>query len=158
MRFSSSREIPAATGVRVLFPAEELLCVPHIVIECSANVRGRTDLQALLERTHAAALATGVFPEGGTRTRIAERGEYLIADGDPANAFVHVVLRIGHGRDAETKRRAAETVFAAVCERLEAAFESSPLAISLELQEIDPEFSLKKNNVHDYVARRKTLA
>lgn len=130
--------------------------MPHIVIECSDNVRGRTDLPALVERVHAVALATGVFPEGGIRTRVAERRDYLIADRDPANAFVHIVLRIGRGRDLAVRKRAAEAVFDAACDALQAAFDATPLAISLELQEIDPEVSFKKNNLHEYVDRRKT--
>jgi 5-carboxymethyl-2-hydroxymuconate isomerase len=129
--------------------------MPHIVIECSDNVRARADVPALLERVHAAALSTGIFPEGGIRTRLAERHDYVIADGDPANAFVHVVLRIREGRDVATRRRAAETVFEAVCEALEATFATAPLAISLEIQEIDSETSFKKNNLHEYVERRK---
>ena len=129
--------------------------MPHIVIECSDNVRARADVPALLERVHAAALSTGIFPEGGIRTRLAERHDYLIADGDPSNAFVHVVLRIREGRDVATRRRAAETVFTAVCDALDATFQTAPLAISLEIQEIDPEMSFRKNNLHEYVERRK---
>jgi 5-carboxymethyl-2-hydroxymuconate isomerase len=129
--------------------------MPHIVIECSANVSSRADLKSLVQHVHAAALDTGVFPLGGLRTRLAQRDLYAIADGDPENAFVHVTVRIGAGRDAATKRRAAEAIFAAVCDGLEDAFERSPLALSLELQEIDPELSLKKNNLHQYVSTRK---
>jgi len=129
--------------------------VPHIVIECSANVRERTDLSALVASVHAAALGTGVFPEGGIRTRVAERTDYLVADGDPANAFVHVALRIGRGRDLATRQRAASAIFDAVCERLRPASDVSPLAISLELTEIDPDLSFKSNNIHEYVERRK---
>ena len=129
--------------------------MPHIVIECSGNLRARTDLPALVDAIHRAALATGVFPEGGIRTRVAERTDYKIADGDPFNAFVHVVMRIAHGRDAATRRRAADAVFAALCDRLEPVYAASPLALSLELEEIDPEMSLRKNNIHDYVAQRK---
>jgi 5-carboxymethyl-2-hydroxymuconate isomerase len=124
--------------------------MPHIVIECSANVSSRTDLNRLVQRVHAAALGTGVFPLGGLRTRVAQRDLYAIADGDPENAFVHVTVRIGAGRDAATKRGAAEA-----CDALEDAFERSPLGISLELQEIDPDYSLKKNNLHQYVTTRK---
>lgn len=132
--------------------------MPHIIIECSDNVRTRTDLPALVASVHAAALSTGVFPEGGIRTRVAERSDYLIADSNPDNAFVHVVMRIATGRDLATKRQAAETVFAAVCDRLAPVFEQSPLAISLELQEIDPDLSYRKNNLHDYVKLRRTHA
>ena len=129
--------------------------MPHVILECSANLRDRTDLAALVVVAHEAALGTGVFPIGGLRTRVAERADYRIADGDPANAFLHVLLRIGHGRDAETKHRAAEAVFEAVRAALEPAFATSPLALSLELQEIDPATSFKHNNRHEYVRRRQ---
>jgi len=129
--------------------------MPHIVIECSSNLRARADLPGLVERVHAAALATGVFPLGGLRTRVAERDLFAIADGDPENAFVHVVVRIGAGRDTATKREAADAIFDAVCDALASAFATTPLGISLELVEIDPDFSRKKNNLHQYVTTRK---
>ena len=43
--------------------------MPHIVVEYSANLRERIGLHPLLERLHETAIATGVFPLGGTRTR-----------------------------------------------------------------------------------------
>ncbi len=129
--------------------------MPHIIVEYSANVGGRMSPQSLVECVHEAALRTGVFPIGGTRTRAAERSCYRIADGHPDNAFVHIVLRIGHGRDLETRRRAAEEVFGEVCKFLEPLSQSSPLGISLEIQEIDPAVSLKKNNLHEHVRARQ---
>jgi 5-carboxymethyl-2-hydroxymuconate isomerase len=129
--------------------------MPHIVVEYSANLRRRMQLPLLLRRLHETAIATGVFPPGGTRTRAAERSDYVIADGHPDNAFVHVTLRIGHGRDLETRRRAAQQVFDVLCEQLSPVSDASPLAISFEVQEIDPELSFKKNNVHDYVKARQ---
>lgn len=129
--------------------------MPHIIVEYSANIRGRIGPEKLIECVHQAALRTGVFPIGGTRTRAAERAFYRIADGHPDNAFVHVTLRIGHGRDLETRRRAAEEVFGEVCKFLESLFQGSPLGISLEVQEIDPAVSLKKNNLHEHVRARQ---
>jgi len=131
--------------------------MPHIVIECSSNLRARTDLRALVDRVHAAALATGIFQLGGLRTRVAERDLYRVADGDPENAFVHVTMRIGAGREVAAKRAAADAIFAAACEALAPAFETSPLGITLELEEIDSEYSRKHNNLHEYVARHKAV-
>ena len=108
--------------------------------------------------SHDLSAVYGVFPIGGLRTRVEERHEYRIADGDPANAFVHVTMRIGAGRDAATKAAAAQTVFAALCDQLEPAFAATPLAISLELQEIDPALSFKHNNLHEYVKRERSHA
>ena len=129
--------------------------MPHIIVEYSSNLREKIAPQRLVDVLHEAALTTGVFPIGGLRTRAAERSVYRIADGDAANGFVHVVLRIGHGRDADTKMRAARIVFDALCEHLKPTFDAGPLGISLEVQEIDPVLNLKLNNLHDYVKRRQ---
>ncbi|MGD9942583.1 MAG: 5-carboxymethyl-2-hydroxymuconate Delta-isomerase [Burkholderiaceae bacterium] len=128
--------------------------MPHIVIEYSANLRERIALPALIDRLHGAALATGLFPIGGTRTRAVERSHYRIADGHPDNGFVHVEIRVGSGRDAEARRRAAQAVFDALDAHLAPLFAQAPLGISLEMRELDPELSFKHNNLHDYVKAR----
>jgi 5-carboxymethyl-2-hydroxymuconate isomerase len=130
--------------------------VAHIVIEYSAGLRGRVDLPAFLAAVHHAALATGVFPIGGIRTRAYAAEHYLIADGHPDNAFVHLSLKVGHGRDLETRKRACETIFNAACLHLAPLLEALPLGISLEMQEIDPVLTYKRNNLHDYVKRRQS--
>jgi 5-carboxymethyl-2-hydroxymuconate isomerase len=126
----------------------------HIVVEYSANLRGQFDLDGFLRAVHGAALATGVFPIGGIRTRAYETQHYVIADAHPDNAFVHISLKVGHGRDIDTRRRACETIFEVACKQLAAVYERLPLGIALEMQEIDPVLTYKKNNLHDYVKRR----
>ncbi|MEZ5661555.1 MAG: 5-carboxymethyl-2-hydroxymuconate Delta-isomerase [Burkholderiaceae bacterium] len=130
--------------------------MPHIIIEYSANIRQSMDLPGLIDTMHAAALSTGVFPPGGTRTRAAERTDYRIADGHPDNAFVHVMVRIGHGRDQATKQAAGETLFDALCAHLTMLSACSPLALSLQIEEIDPVLTYKQNNIHEYVKARKS--
>lgn len=129
--------------------------MPHVIAEYSANLRPRIDLPALLRCLHETAIGTGVFPRGGTRTRAIELTDYLIADGHPDNAFLHVTLRIGHGRDLDTRRRAGQQVFDALCAQLAPVSAASPLAISFEVQEIDPELSFKLNNLHHHVESRR---
>lgn len=126
----------------------------HIVIEHSDNLRGRLEVQPLVQALHQAALGTGIFPIGGLRTRAYATSSYCIADGHPDNAFVHVSVRVGHGRDRTTQRAACERIFAAACDHLAKLFETAPLAISVEMAELDPELSLKRNNLHEYVKRR----
>ena len=128
----------------------------HIVIEYSAGLRDRLELPALLSAVHQAALETGVFPIGGLRTRAYEAQHFVIADGHPDNAFVHLSLKVGHGRDVEMRKRACETIFEAACRQLAAIYESQPLAISLEMQEIDPVLTFKKNNLHEHVKQRQS--
>jgi 5-carboxymethyl-2-hydroxymuconate isomerase len=129
--------------------------MPHLIVEYSDNLSSRVDIPELLQTLHQTALATGVFPIGGLRTRAARRDQYVIADAHLDNAFIHITVRIGHGRDRDTKRRAGDQLFSALCGYLDTAFRTGPLSISLELQEIDPEFSFKQNNLHALVKQRK---
>lgn len=133
--------------------------MPHLIVEYSANLERDVDIPRLVAAVHAAALETGVFPIGGTRTRAERRDVYRIADGHPDNAFVHVQARIGAGRTPEVRQRAAETIFAAVKAETARAFAGRPLGLTLEIVEIDPVGSLKHNNLHEIVeARRKGSA
>lgn len=122
--------------------------MPHIVIEYSANLESDVAPARLVDALHETALETGVFPLGGLRTRAERRDVYRVADGDPDNAFVAVVARIGKGRTVETR----EAVARALMLRLEAetagAFAKRGLGLTVEVQEIEGP-SLKTNNLHE---------
>lgn len=129
--------------------------MPQLLVEYSANLDRVLDIPRLVAAVHAAALETGVFPVGGIRTRAERRDIYAIADGHPDNGFVHVQARIGTGRTPEVRQKAAEHIFAAVKSETAKAFVSRPLGLTLEIVEIDPVGSLKHNNLHEIVERRR---
>ena len=52
----------------------------------------------------------------------------------------------------------AETVFAAASKHLEGVFATTPLALSIEVQEIDPEFRLHTNNIRTWMKTREPAA
>lgn len=128
--------------------------MPHLVVEYSENLTPQLNIQALVDHLHQSALATGVFPLGGLRTRAEGRKYFKIADGHSDNAFVHVTIWLGHGRDEATKLKAAQRVFDDLVAFLQPVFEKAPLGISLNMQELDPVLNFKKNNLHEYVKRR----
>lgn len=128
--------------------------MPHIVIEYSANIEDELHPMRLVEALHAAALETGVFPLAGLRTRAERRDHYLIADGDPGNAFIAVSVRIGEGRDAATRRGVAETLMAVLERETAETFRRRGLALSLDVSEIDGTASLKTNNLHERLKAR----
>jgi 5-carboxymethyl-2-hydroxymuconate isomerase len=129
--------------------------MPHLIMEYSANLDDAIDLRHLVKTLHAAALETGVFPIGGIRVRVARRDVYLIADGYPENAFIHLTARIGEGRDLATKRKAGEAIFAALCDALAPVFAKRGLGISFDIVEIASAVSFKQNNLHEHVAARE---
>ncbi len=129
--------------------------MPHLTVEYSANIEEAIDVETLLDRLHASALATGVFPLGGIRVRAFRVEHYRVADCDPANGYVHVTARVGHGRSREVLAQAGERIFAALSRHVSGLYESSPLAISLNIDELDPELNYKRNNLHRYVESRR---
>ena len=132
--------------------------MPHLIIEYSANVEDRIALDALLDKLHACALETGVFPLGGLRVRAHRADHYRIADKAVDNGFVHVTALIGHGRALDVQQRAGEQLFAVLTEHLASLYDRSPLAISLNIQEFHPVLNFKKNNLHEHVKKRGSAA
>src|SRR5688572_33124611 len=104
--------------------------MPHVIVEYSANLEGAVEVKALLQALHEAAIETGVFPAGGVRTRAERRDEYIVADGRPEAAFVHVMRRIGAGRDAATKKREANSGVAVPSEQPKPVHDPRSPAIS----------------------------
>jgi 5-carboxymethyl-2-hydroxymuconate isomerase len=127
--------------------------MPHLNIEYSANLEDALDVQALVDRIHETALETGIFPLGGVRTRAEARKHYKIANGDPRAGYIHMMVRIGPGRDVETRRSAGDRIFAALCDFTDEVYRSRPLALSFELHEIPPDMAWRKNNLHELLKK-----
>jgi 5-carboxymethyl-2-hydroxymuconate isomerase len=128
--------------------------VPHLVVEYSANIEDAIEIDSLLDKLHARALETGVFPLGGLRVRAYRADRFRIADKSPENGFVHVTASIGHGRALDVQQRAGEQLFATLTEHLARVYATSPLAISLNIQEFHPVLNFKQNNLHQRSAKK----
>ena len=123
--------------------------MPHVIIEYSANLEEDVSPRDLVDRVHATIVATGVFPIGGVRTRAERRDVYRVADGDPSNAFCAILIRIGRGRDEETRKRVSQAVLATLADITADAFAKRGLSLSVEIQEIDEAGATRKNNLHE---------
>jgi 5-carboxymethyl-2-hydroxymuconate isomerase len=129
--------------------------MPHFIVEYSANLERAVNIKGLVTTIHRAAIETEIFPLKGTRTRAARQDIYEIADGHVDNSFIHVCAKIGQGRAVEIRQRAGEAIFGAVCDYLRPYFESNPLALSFEMQEIEPATSFKTNNLPQWIEGRQ---
>ena len=132
--------------------------MPHVICEYSANLEDKIRLDALLEVLHDAMMRTRAAELAGLRTRAARRDHFRVADNDPANGFVNITVRVAKGRPPETRKLIAETVFAAASKHLEGVFATTPLALSVEVQEIDPEFRLHTSNIRTWMKARESAA
>jgi 5-carboxymethyl-2-hydroxymuconate isomerase len=132
--------------------------LPHLIVEYSANIEHAIALDDLLDKLHASAIRSGIFPIGGLRVRALRMDRYRIADCHPDNGYVHVTAIVGHGRPLDVRERVGAELFAMLTEHLDGAFRAGPLAISFNMQEFHPQLNFKKNNLHEYVRKRGAAA
>ena len=93
----------------------------------------------------------GVFPPAGIRVRAFAANHVVIADGDPGHSFIDITIRLGAGRDAAAKTRATDAVFDAARAFTADVMASVPFMLSLELREIDADYSRKASSIRDYL-------
>ena len=125
--------------------------MPHITLEYSANLEAHLDMGALCRALRDAAVATGVFPPAGIRVRAFAANHVVIADGDPRHGFIDIAVRIGAGRDAATRSRAADEIFAAARAFTAAYMDAHPFMLSLELREAAAETARKDSSIRRFL-------
>lgn len=126
--------------------------MPHIIIECSANVAEVTDLDALAHTVHTTAIATGVAPMDALRTRVIVPAHHVIADQRPENKYIAIVARLAAGRTAADRDTLLDALVACVISQLDGGERDGmdDVALSVEYQEIDPD---SRRNVNHLRAR-----
>jgi 5-carboxymethyl-2-hydroxymuconate isomerase len=115
------------------------IAMPHITVEYSSNLEVGVNVRALVDEVHRTVLRSGLFEPAAVRTRALPRNIYRIADGAPENVFLHIVARIRAGRTAEDRKALGESLLQTAKSVVAALPTSTPIALTVEVQEIDPE-------------------
>jgi 5-carboxymethyl-2-hydroxymuconate isomerase len=122
--------------------------MPHIIVEYSANLEPALDPQALVDALHRTAIDLGIAEAPAVRTRAERRDVFRVGDGNPANGFVHVVARLRIGRPKEKRKALGEALLAVLNRELDAAFKAHPIAVTVEIHEID-HMTFRRNTVRE---------
>ena len=127
--------------------------MPHVVVEYTENLRAHADIPALLKKANALLIAQRtdagpVFPIGGIRSRANALSDYRVADGSGDDAFVHVTVKIGAGRDEATKKKVFDALFAMIEDHFADLYSRRGLALSMEVAEFSEAGTWKRNNIH----------
>ncbi len=125
--------------------------MPHFIAEYSANLEESVDFQDLFTQVNNFLGGTGIFPLGGIRSRAIRLDKYRVADGLHDYAFVHMTLKVGSGRDLETRKKAATELFEIIEKFFQPLKDQRLLAISFEMTELDPVLNFKSNNIHQFL-------
>ena len=138
--------------------------MPHVVVEYTANLGPAARIGDLLPAINRYLIDqrggpdTGggpVFPVGGIRSRAIELVDYCVSDGgDPDDAFVHVRITIGAGRDPSVRKRVHDGLFELLKAHFAPVAEERGLALSMEAGEFDEAGTWKHNNLHARASER----
>ncbi|MEJ2533436.1 MAG: 5-carboxymethyl-2-hydroxymuconate isomerase [Halioglobus sp.] len=120
----------------------------HFIYEYSANLPAELlDMAGLMEKMHSAAAASGVFPLDGLRSRAIRCEEFRVGDGNPDNGFVNLSMKVGQGRDVETRLAIGRQLFDILVDHLQPLLERQPLAISFEMRELEAQVKFNHKNL-----------
>ena len=125
--------------------------MPHFIAEYSSNIQDDIDFQDFFRKINAHLGQSGVFPLAGIRSRAICVDHYVIADAKYDYAFIHMTLKVGFGRDIETRTAIAETLFKLIEEYFQTLKDQRLLAISFEMTELNPILNYKSNNIHQFL-------
>jgi 5-carboxymethyl-2-hydroxymuconate isomerase len=113
--------------------------MPHIMVEYSSNLERGISATTLIDGLHQTVIDSGLFEPAAVRTRALPRDIYLIADRAPENIFLHIIARIRAGRTTDERKSLGNSLLRTAREALAALPASTPIALTVEVQEIDPE-------------------
>ena len=125
--------------------------MPHFQIDYSGNLEEIVDMAGLCQCIRAAAVEIVTFPTAGIRVRAIRVDHYAIADGNPLHGFVDISIRLRAGRPDNVKQAATQAIFDAAHSYLAPVMKDHPIALSLEMRDIDPDFSPKSGTIRDYL-------
>lgn len=125
--------------------------MPHFIVEYSGNLKTEINFHEFFEKIHESLGNSGVFPLGGIRSRAICMEDYRIADAKHDYAFIHILLKVGSGRDEETRKRVCDDLFTVIESYFAPLQAKRLLAISFEMQEVHPVLTYKKNNIHAFL-------
>jgi len=127
--------------------------MPHFQIDYSPNLEARLDIAALCAVVARAAADTGVFPVAGIRVRATACTHAVMADGNPAHAFLDLSVRLRAGRTDAAKHAATQAIFAAIEAFCAPVMQSSSFMLSMEMRDIDPALSPKASSIRQYLPK-----
>jgi 5-carboxymethyl-2-hydroxymuconate isomerase len=120
----------------------------HFIYEYSANLPAELlDMGGLMEKMHAVAAQSGIFPLEGLRSRAIRCEEFRVGDGNPENGFVNLSMKVGHGRDLATRMEIGRQLFDILVDHLQPLLARQPLAISFEMRELEAQVKFNHKNL-----------
>ena len=119
----------------------------HFIYEYSANLPAASlDLQGLMDKMHQVAADTGIFPLSGIRSRAIRCEEFRVADGAADKGFINLSMKVGRGRDEQTRLECGQRLFDTMINHLQPLMDQQPVAVSFEMRELEEHVKFNKKS------------
>jgi 5-carboxymethyl-2-hydroxymuconate isomerase len=123
--------------------------MPHFYLEYTDNIKAEARIPELLRKVaKVIANQNGAFQVGGIRVRAIELKEYVVADGQEDDAYVHATFKIARGRSQEVIKKACDELFETMKEHFAELYAKRYFALSLDYADFGEMGTYKHNNIH----------
>src|SRR5699024_946238 len=122
-------------GQKLVF--QKGILMPHLIEHYSSNMTPYIDMPDLLRALHRAADATGLFAPHTIRTRALCAQDFVVGQGTPDDAFVHIDVRIRPERTESEQIYRLQTLSETLGLYLDQVYQHLRIGISLEIDVIN---------------------
>lgn len=126
--------------------------MPHIELTYSANLESLVNIQALCNALRETCIETSIAPVAGIRVRAFKADHVSIADGDSKHGYIDFSVRLREGRTHEQKDTLTTALFETAQKLLADTMASHPIALSMELRDINATYSPKTGSIRQFLA------
>ena len=119
--------------------------MPHITLECSANVE--IDFQSFFKDLSAEIVATGDAARLGIKCRVVKNEDYFIIDGDENYKMVNLLFRLREGRSKEVLSTFSNIGMNTMEKYFQKDIAEKKIILSTEIKELIKGIDLTKNSV-----------
>ena len=119
--------------------------MPHITLECSANVE--MDFQSFFKDLARELIETGEASKMGIKCRVVSSDEYYIIDGDENYKMVNLLFRLREGRSDATLTTFSNIGMNVMQKYLNDYITEKKIILSTEIKELKKGIDITKNSV-----------
>ncbi len=86
--------------------------MPHLILECSADLLPLVESSDLLAKSHQVMLSSGLFTPAAVKTRLHPVANWQVGEEGDARGFLHCLVYLMEGRDTLQKQALSNALFA----------------------------------------------
>jgi 5-carboxymethyl-2-hydroxymuconate isomerase len=129
--------------------------MPQLILEYSNNLKVKKSYLSLFSKLHHMLVEELRFDPLNCKSRAVRRKEFFVGDGDPTNAFAHLIIRLFEGHDPAAKQKAGETALGLLQNFYKKSAKKLVFQPTVEIVEIKKEHYFKLS-VEEILKNKKT--